>query len=113
MARFLADENFPDPACEILAQLGHDVLTWAQTGQANLSIDDASVLALAAQTNRVLLTLNRKHFKELHRINPIRAGIVVCTVDLDFPRLARRIHEVITSEPDSAGRLFSVTRPGS
>lgn len=34
MARLYANENFPLPAVEVLKNLGHDVLTMLEAGQA-------------------------------------------------------------------------------
>jgi hypothetical protein len=41
MARLYADEDFPFPVVERLRQLGHDVLTAFEAGQANQGIGDA------------------------------------------------------------------------
>ena len=45
MARFFADENFPQPVIEELRSLGHDVLTASEDGHA--SADDPIILARA------------------------------------------------------------------
>ena len=66
MARFYADEQFPLRVVEYLRDLGHDVLTVQEAGNANLRIPDDYVLAFAANNNRIVLTLNRKDFKRLH-----------------------------------------------
>ncbi|OAD19383.1 hypothetical protein THIOM_004984 [Candidatus Thiomargarita nelsonii] len=44
---------------------------------------------------RAVLTINRKHFIRLHRLQPEHAGIIVCTFDPNFVGQARRIHEAI------------------
>jgi len=41
MARLYADEDFPFPVVERLRQLGHDVRTALEAGQANQAIADA------------------------------------------------------------------------
>jgi predicted nuclease of predicted toxin-antitoxin system len=51
----LADENFPGPVIDGLVAAGHDVLSIARTTQ---GIDDRSVLDLARQTGRRLLTFD-------------------------------------------------------
>lgn len=112
MARIYADENFPLPAVEVLRQRGHEVLTTAESGKANQAIPDAEVLGFAAQEKRILLTLNRRHFINLHQNNPDHAGIVVCTFDSDFPDLATRIHEALRQSPELSGKLIRVNRPG-
>lgn len=67
MAKIYSNENFPFPAVEILRELGHDVLTTADAGQDNQAIDDDTVLQFASDNNRIIVTLNRKHFIKLHR----------------------------------------------
>jgi hypothetical protein len=76
MARIYANGNFPLPTVEALRALGHDVLTTEE------------VLAFANGEQRILLTINRKHFIRLHQLQPHHYGIIVCTFDLDFTALA-------------------------
>ena len=59
--RLLLDENFPKPALQILAKEGHDVL-WIRTHAPGLK--DKDVLHLAAEGNRIVLTLD-KDFRQL------------------------------------------------
>ena len=91
MARLYTNENFPLPTVEELRRLGHDVLTIHETGKAGLALADEDVLEFARTEQRALVTLNRKHFIRLHQEQPDHSGIVVCTFDLDFAGLARRI----------------------
>jgi hypothetical protein len=111
MARCYANENFPFPAVEALRRLGHDVLTTADSGRAGQAIPDADVLAFAVAAERIVLTLNRRHFIRLHHITPTHAGIVVCTFDPDFTALAQRIHLALEAQPQMAGQLVRVNRP--
>lgn len=74
MARFYANENFPRQVVDALRQLGHDVLTILETGKAGISWPDEEVLAFAVAEQRVLITLNRKHFRILHAVNQITAA---------------------------------------
>lgn len=89
MARLYANENFPLPAVEALREMGHDVETTAQAGQAGRAISDEDVLQYAIGENRVVLTLNRRHFIRLHGEASRHTGIIVCTFDPDFLALAR------------------------
>jgi len=59
MARFYADEQFPLPVVELLRNLGHDVLTVQEAGNANQRIPDEQVLAFAVSQERAILTINR------------------------------------------------------
>ncbi|RCK72991.1 MAG: hypothetical protein ANABAC_1136 [Anaerolineae bacterium] len=112
MARLYANENFPLPAVEELRRLGHDVLTSYVSGQASQAIPDEEVLAFARAQERILVTLNRKHFIRLHQINNDHAGIIVCTFDPDFRALAQRIHTALQAQPQMVGQLLRVNRPG-
>jgi hypothetical protein len=111
MARCYANENSPLPTVEALWCLGHDVLTTAESGRAGQAIPDADVLAFAVVEQRIVVTLNRRHFIRLHHITPAHAGIVVCTFDPDFTALALRIHTALEAQPQMAGQLVRVNRP--
>jgi hypothetical protein len=111
MARLYANENFYLPTVQRLRELGHDVLTTAEAGQANRKIPDEAVLSYAQKENRALLTFNRKHFIRLHRINPAHAGIIACTEDPDFAALAERIHQALVANSTLDGQLIRIYRP--
>lgn len=89
IARFYSNENFPLPVVEELRRLGHDVLTTFESDNAGRAIPDEQVLEFAVEHQRAALTYNRKHFIRLHQAHPNHFGIVVCTVDSDFARLAQ------------------------
>lgn len=112
MAKMYANENFPLGAVMALRDLGHDVLTSTESGMANRAIPDDEVLAFAVEQSRILLTFNRLHFKRLHGANPHHAGIVLCTIDPDVKALAQRIDAAVSAQPDMAGHLLRVNRPG-
>ena len=57
-----------------------------------------------------MITLNRKHFVQLHRRESDHSGIIVCTFDRDFIAQAQRIHDA-TSVSELAGKLIRVNRP--
>ena len=111
MALFYTDENFPLAVVELLRALGHDVLTAREAGNANLQIPDEDVLAFATSNERTVLTRNRRHFMRLHLQNSDHAGIVVCTEDPNFERLATRINEAISTIETLSGKLIRVNRP--
>lgn len=110
MAKLYANENFPLPVVLELRKLGHDVLTTLEAGKANQSIPDEEVLEFARVQNRTLLTLNRKHFVRLHESQIQHAGIVVCTLDLNFPAQAQRINQSLSGFSDLSGKLIRVNR---
>jgi hypothetical protein len=111
MAQLYADENFPLPIVEELRRLGHDVLTIFEDGKANQQYPDASVLRDATAGERVVLTLNRRHFRRLHETATGHAGMILCTYDPDFVALARRIHEALATLETLRGQLVRVNRP--
>ena len=112
MARFYSNENFPRQAVEELRRLGHDVLTSFEAGNANRSVPDGEVLDFAGSQDRILLTQNRLHFLRLHqRKAAVHAGIVICTYDPDFLRLAAQIHAVVGGGADLADALVRINRP--
>ncbi|MCC7220865.1 MAG: DUF5615 family PIN-like protein [Candidatus Contendobacter sp.] len=111
MARLYADENFPLPVVDELRRLGHDAQTMQESGKARQAISDAVVLALASADQRAVLTLNRKHFIQLHRLTPEHAGIVVCTFDPDFIGQAQSIDAVLVTMENLFNQLIRVNRP--
>lgn len=111
MARFYANENFPLPVVQELRRLGHDVLTIQEAGRGEQRIHDDAVLAFAKEEGRAVLTVNRRHFINLHNQEPHHGGIVACTFDPDFVGQALRIHTALQSRPILAGQLLRVNRP--
>jgi len=111
MAHLFADENFPQPVIVALRSLGHDVLTVAEIGRANQGWPDDEVLAYATSHHRVLLTVNRMHFRRLHLRQPAHAGIVACTEDVDFDGLAKRVHDALLSTPSFTGQFIRINKP--
>jgi hypothetical protein len=111
VARLYADENFPLPVVNELRRLGHDVLTMQESGKARQAIPDEVVLALASADQRAVLTLNRKHFIQLHRSVPHHAGIIVCTFDPDFTGQSQRLHAVLAATEVLSNQMIRVNRP--
>ncbi len=111
MARFYSNENFPLLSVKRLRDLGHDLVTALESGNANQRIEDEAVLAFAVSEERAILTINRRHFIVLHRKMPAHFGIVVCSVDADFAGQANRIHDAVSQYAELTGRLNRVNRP--
>jgi hypothetical protein len=110
MAKLYADEQFPKTTTAALRALGHDVLTVQEAGKGNQRIPDDEVLAFATEQDRAVLTLNRADFIQLHKQSSNHAGIVVCTENPDFDRLAIKIDEVITDLDFLQGQLIRIYR---
>jgi len=111
MASFYADEQFPIQVTELLRNLGHDVLTVQEAGNANQRIPDDQVLAFAVGQERSILTINRIDFIRLHRRNDEHFGIVVCTNNRNWEQFAARIDEAVRAEESLRGKLIRVVRP--
>ncbi len=106
MVKLYANENFPLETVLVLRHLGYDILTTHEMGKSNLSIPDEDVLAFSITENRAILTINRKDFMRLHRLNPIHSGIIVCTKNDDFDNFALCIHSVLLPYQDNAANLL-------
>lgn len=112
MIRLYGNENFDLQVIEHLRKMGYDVLTALEAGKANQRIPDERVLEFAIAENRAVLTFNRKDFFRLHKTTPHHAGIIACTYDADYDRLAGRIHVEIEKQGMSlGGKLIRVYRP--
>ena len=112
MIRLYSNENFDFQVVQHLRHLGFDVLTAFEAGNANQRIPDELVLAFAISENRALLTFNRKDFFKLHKSVPDHTGIIACTYDANYERLANRINQEITTAGKHLSRkLIRVYRP--
>lgn len=94
-----------------MRELGHDVVSARDEGQANKKTPDDEILKLATSDERIVLTFNRKDFIKLHNSGVGHTGIIVCTMDNDFEALAGRIDALLQSEPEMQGKLGRVNRP--
>ena len=110
MASFYANENFPIGVVQFLSEMGHDVLTSHEAGNANQRIPDQDVLEYAAKAGRILLTLNCRDFIELHEKAPNHAGIIVCTQNIDLREQSEQIDGAVRKTSDFAGELVRVNR---
>lgn len=111
MARFYANENFPLAVVRHLRQLGHDVLTVAEAGNAGLRIPDDQVLTFAIRQQRAVLTINRRDFIRLHRVDSNHAGIIACTQDEDANGQAIRIDQASQQVDSLQAQLIRVYKP--
>ena len=111
MARLYADEDFSYPVVQRLRQLGHDIVTAQETGQANQGIEDEAVLTFASEQSRAVLTFNRRHFIRLHSTVLSHEGIVVCSRDDNVSALADRIHQQLELRSFLRDQLLRINRP--
>lgn len=68
------------------------------------------MLTYAHSLGRAVLTLNRRHFIQLHKRTKTHSGIVVCTSDTDSQALAVRIQKALLGEGDLAIKLVRVNK---
>ena len=110
MALFYTNENFPIGVVQHLREMGHNVLTSHEAGNANQRIPDEDVLEYATKAGRILLTLNRRDFIELHEKATNHAGIIVCTQNIDLREQSEQIDEAVQKAGDISGKLVRVNR---
>lgn len=111
MAKLLADENFPFPVVEHLRRRGHDVVTMKDLGQSGAGCSDEQVLQYAANEGRVILTMDRRDFRSLHRSGVSHSGMVICTFNPDWSNFAAQIDQTLQSVPRLTGELMQVRQP--
>jgi predicted nuclease of predicted toxin-antitoxin system len=107
--RFLADENFPGAAVNVLTGEGHDV-AWVRTIAPGMP--DAEVFAWAVRESRVILTFD-KDFGEIARGAGLSAtcGAVLFRLPMTMPSdVGEHLASLITARSDWAGH-FSVIEP--
>ncbi len=109
--KFYADENFPLDTVIELRRLGHDVLTAFEDRRSHRGIADEKVLTRASKLSRAVLTINRRDFLRLHRIDDDHSGVIICTQDPEFSRQAQIIHRNCGPHKDLYGQLIRVYRP--
>ena len=108
----LPTRALPHPVVVELRRLNHDVAEIGEAGLAGKGFPDESVLDLATADGRAVLTLDRTDFIRLHRLRGDHAGIIICTFDADFIRLATRIDRTLSMIDRLDRQLIRVTRPG-
>jgi predicted nuclease of predicted toxin-antitoxin system len=111
MSRFYADEQFPFQVVEFLRDLGHDIVTVQEAGNANQRIPDEDVLTFAIGQERAILTINRVDFIRLHRRQDNHFGIVICTNNRNWEQFAERVDRAVRAENSLQGKLIRVVRP--
>lgn len=107
MIKLYSNENFPMDIVRELRQLGYDVVTSKEAGQANQGISDEDVLTFATQNERVVITLNRDDFIALHRSGISHNGIIICKTDRDYIGQAQSLHTYLQGI-ESVGHDFGL-----
>ncbi len=110
MFNLYSNENFPLDMVEALRQLGYNVLTSYEAGQANQGIPDEDVLTFAKKQNRVLITLNRDDFLKLHRSGIKHTGMIICKDDRDYIGQVHVLHSYLQTQIDLSDRLIRLKK---
>jgi predicted nuclease of predicted toxin-antitoxin system len=108
--RFYTNENFPQFMIQLLREKGYDLLTSQEAGQANQGISDRAVLAFAVEYNRIIITLNRDDFIQLHRQNQQHCGIIICKTDRDYQGQINFLHHYLQTQTSLENRLIRIKK---
>ena len=108
MVKLYSNENFPMDIVRQLRQLGYDVLTSYEAGQANQGIPDEDVLTFATQNERAVITLNRDDFIILYSSGIFHNGIIICKTDRDYVRQTQTLHAYLQGI-ESQSHAFALT----
>lgn len=110
MIDLYSNENFPIDMVSLLRNLGYDVLTSYDAGQANQGLPDESVLTYATENNRVVITLNRQDFIDLHRSSEDHNGIIICKDDRNYTDQVQVLHAYLETQNSLENRLIRVLK---
>ena len=69
-----------------------------------------SVLEFGIESNRVIITLNRDDFIELHRQNQKHCDIVICKADRDYQGQVEFLHSYLETQVALESRLIRVKK---
>jgi uncharacterized protein with PIN domain len=103
-----ANENLALVMVEKLRQLGHDVLTSQEAGNANRAIADEDVLTYATTNQRIVVTFNRDDFIQLHKSGVSHAGIIICKDDRAYLEQAIALHGFLSQQQSMDNRLVRI-----
>ncbi len=114
MARFYLDENISRVTQRMLVQNAHDVVHAFDLG--NRSVSDPEHLRVAARDDRILVTFNRRDFRELHRfwtalnawgnLDQHHAGVLTSWGDIPDEPWANLVHDFVAAGPDLDNRMW-------
>jgi predicted nuclease of predicted toxin-antitoxin system len=110
MFRFYANENLSFILVKELRDLGHDVLTSYEAGNANQRIPDERILAEATMNNRCVLTFNRDNFLQLHRSGIKHSGIIIFKDDRDRLNQVLTLQKYLITQKTLQNRLIRVLK---
>ena len=118
MARFYLDEDIPPDVGEALTRYNHDVVHAVEAG--NQSIPDPVHLLMAARDGRVLVTFNRRDFRQAHQfwtalhswgnLDQPHAGILTSMGQVPKIEWAHLVHDFVSQGPDLDNQMWEWRR---
>ena len=113
MARLYVDEQLNPVLRDLLTQFGHDTVHTYDVGNDGKS--DTEQLLFAADSNRILVTLNRVDFEQMHRLwlalndwgimVRVHAGILTTWGRIAPVEWAGLIHDFLLGNPEMQNRM--------
>ena len=104
MARFYLDEDIPPDVVPILVHYNQEVVHVVESG--NRSLSDPEHLLIAARSERILVTYNRRDFRQLHQfwtalnvwgnLGQRHAGILTCWGQVPKIQWAILVHDFVS-----------------
>lgn len=108
--KFLADEGVDRPIVAALRELGHDVLFVAE---AHPGVDDNTVLNLANQEDRILMTRDKDFGELVFRLKQVHTGIVLNRLhELASEAKVALITRVLAEHSPELYGAYTVIQPG-
>jgi hypothetical protein len=114
MARFYLDENTPREVQLILSQYSHDVVHAYDLG--HRSMPDPEHLQVAAKAGRILVTYNRRDFRELHRfwtalnawgnLDQHHSGVLTSWGDIPDEPWANLVHDFVSQASNLDNQMW-------
>lgn len=86
--KLLADENFPKKSYHILEELGYDII---HIGNTNPSIDDESVMKIAIDSQRLILTFDSDYGTLVFQYGYKPIGVVYFKTRFSLPDFPAQI----------------------
>ena len=118
MARLYLDEHLDVAMKDVLAGYGHDAIHTYDVG--NRGTPDSQQLLFAADSNRIIITLNREDFEELHRwwlalnawgiMRRDHSGILTTWGDIPAGEWAGLVDSLLGKSPELSNRMLRYNR---
>ena len=98
MISFYSNENLDADLVGAIRELGYDVWTSYEAGNANQGISDEAVLRYATLSGWCVLTFDRSDFLLLHQGMVNHCGVVVCKEAVDYSAQVQVLHSYLSQD---------------